>query len=133
MTDTPAPAKKRPDFIAYIPQPSRQTDQPPRLIRAGIAFTYRNGSIGVLYDLIQLGGQVLLVGIDDAPPTAVSLTPPVTAPQFEVSHVRDVAGKDSFWQTVGDAYRQDGYLAVFAAAWPRDGKVVLTAPRPATN
>lgn len=126
MTTT---SKKRPDYVAYIPQPGRQTGQPPRLIRAGIAFTYRNGGIGVLYDLIPLGGQVILVGLDDPTPTAIPANPPVAAPRFEVNHVRDVDGKDSFWQVVGDAYQGDGYLAVFAAAWPRDGKVVLTTPK----
>lgn len=129
MTDHPTPAaKKRPDYIAYIPVPSRADGQPPRLIRAGIAFTYRNGSIGVLYDLVPLSGQVILVGIDDAVPEQVPYGRPTAAPQFEANHVRDT-GKDSFWQVVGDAYRLDGHIAVHAAAWPRDGKVVLTAPK----
>ena len=129
MTDTTTQTpKKRPDFIAYIPQPSRQTGQPPRLIRAGIAFTYRNGGIGVLYDLIPLAGQIILVALDDATPESVQFGHPTAAPRFEVNHVRDT-GKDSFWQTVGDAYQFDGYLSVLATAWPRDGKVVLSLPR----
>lgn len=125
MTTT---AKKRPDYVAYIPVPSRTDGQPPRLIRAGCGFTYKNGSIGVLYDLTPLSGQVILVGIDDDAPEQMLYGRPTTAPQFEVNHVRDT-GKDSFWQVVGDAYRQDGHIAVHAAAWPRDGKVVLTVPK----
>ena len=35
MTDKPHPAKKRPDFIAYIPQPGRTTGQPPHLYEHG--------------------------------------------------------------------------------------------------
>lgn len=128
MTDKPQPAKKRPDFIAYIPQPSRATGQPPRLIRTGCGFTYKNGSIGVLFDLTPLAGQIVLVGIDDEVPAEVRTTPPLAAPQWEVNHVRDTGG-DSFWQVVGDAYREGGQVSVFAAAWPRDGKVVLSPPR----
>lgn len=130
MTTTTRPAKKRPDYIAFIPQPSRATGQPPRLIRAGCAFTYKNGSIGVLYDLTPLSGQIILVGIDDEQPGQILFGHPTSAPQFEVNHVRDT-GKDSFWSVIGDAYRLDGYLSVLAAAWPRDGKVVLTQPKAA--
>ncbi|MBY0458185.1 MAG: hypothetical protein K2V38_12655, partial [Gemmataceae bacterium] len=112
MTDKPTPAKKRPDYIAYIPQPSRATGHLPRLIRAGCAFTYRNGSIGVLFDLTPLAGQIVLVGIDEEVPAEVRTAPPLAAPQFEVNHVRDTGG-DSFWQVVGDAYREDGAISLF--------------------
>ncbi|MBA4068168.1 MAG: hypothetical protein C0501_31605 [Isosphaera sp.] len=127
MTTTQS-AKKRPDYIAFIPQPSRVTGQPPRLIRAGCAFTYKNGSIGVLFDLTPLAGQVVLVGIDDEQPDRIQFGHPTSAPQLEVNHVRDT-GRDSFWSVIGDAYRVDGYISVLATAWPRDGKVVLTPPK----
>lgn len=129
MTDQPtAPAKKRPDYIAYIPQPGRAAGQPPRLVRAGCAFTYKNGSIGVLFDLTPLAGQLVLAAIDAEPPAEVRTTPPVGGPQWEVNHVRDT-GSDSFWSGIGDAYRDGEVISLFAAAWPRDGKVVLTQPR----
>jgi hypothetical protein len=129
MTGHHTPTKRRPDYIAYIQQQSRNSGQPPRFIRAGCGFTYRNGSIGFLYDLTPLSGQIILVGIDDEVPTEVRTTPPVSAPQWEVNHVRHT-GKDSDWQVVGDAYRLDGYVSVLATAWPRDGKVVLRQPKP---
>lgn len=128
-TDTTA--KKRPDYIAFIPQPSRLTGQPPRLVRAGCAFTYKNGGIGLLFDLVPLSGQVILVGIDDPQPESILYGHPTHAPAFEVNHVRDT-GKDSFWSAIGDAYRMDGHISVLATAWPRDGKVVLSLPKSAS-
>lgn len=125
---TTQPAKKRPDYIAFIPQPGRTTGEPPRLVRAGCAFTYKNGSIGVLYDLTPLSGQLILVGIDDEPPQGILYGHPTHAPAYEVNHVRDT-GKDSFWSVIGDAYRLDGHISVLATAWPRDGKVVLSQPK----
>ena len=131
MTTTPPTAKHKPDYVAYVPVPSRVTGEPPRLVRAGCAFTYRNGAIGVLYDLVPLSGQLILVGIDDEHPESILFGHPTHAPQFEACHARDT-GKETFWTAVGDAYRMDGYLSVLAAAWPRDGKVVLSQPK-ATN
>src|SRR5262249_37700181 len=99
-------------------------------VRAGCAFTYRNGSIGVLFDLTPLAGQIVLVGIDDGQPEGVLFGHPTHAPQFEVCHVRDT-GKDSFWSAIGDAYRLAGYISVLATPCPRDGKVVLSQPKAA--
>jgi hypothetical protein len=125
MTDT-KPARKRPDYLALAP--ITRDGHPPKLARIGVAFNYKNGSIGVLYDAVPLAGQILLVGIDDDLPETVSYGAPTRAPNYEANMVRE-SGGDSFWTEVGAAYRQDGYISVLCPVLPRDGKLVLTQPR----
>jgi hypothetical protein len=124
MTDTTQPARKRPDFVVYVPR--QRNGQPSQLARIGVGFHYRNGSIGVVYDAVPLAGHLILTGIDDPKPEAISHGVPTRAPKFEANLVRE-NGKDSFWTPIGDAYQQDGYLSVFLDAVPA-GKIVLTVP-----
>lgn len=118
--------KKRPDYIAYAA--IERSGQPPKFARIGVGFTYKNGSIGLLYDAIPLSGQLIVVDIDDELPATVSYGSPTTAPAFEANLVRE-NGKDSFWTTVGSAYRQEGYISLICPVYPRDGKLVLTQPK----
>ena len=126
MTDKQPAAKKRPDYLAYVP--IRRTGQPPKYAKVGVGFTYKNGSIGLLYDAVPLSGQIVLVGIDDGLPEAVSHGAPTRGPSYEANMVRE-SGGDSFWTEVGSAYRQEGYISVICPVFPRDGKLVLTQPR----
>jgi hypothetical protein len=126
MTEQKPTTKKRPDYLAFVP--IQRAGQPPKFAKVGVGFTYRNRSIGLLYDAIPLSGQIVLVGIDDQLPEAVSYGPPTRGADFEANMVRE-SGNDSFWTEVGSAYRQDGYLSVICPVFPRDGKLVLTQPR----
>jgi hypothetical protein len=73
MTTTTT-AKKLPDYLAFVP--IQRTGQPTKYAKVGVGFTYRNGSIGLLYDAIALSGQIVLVGIDDELPETVSYGAP---------------------------------------------------------
>jgi hypothetical protein len=121
------PAKRRPDYLAFAVVP--QAGSGPRYTRIGVGFTYKNGSIGIMYDAVPLRGQIVLLGIDDEKPGAISYDAPTRKPDFEASMVREAGPNNSFWTDVGVGYRREGYLSVFCDVVPTGGKIVLSAPR----
>ncbi len=130
MTDTTNTntGKKRPDYLAYAIH-SLGGAAGPKYTRIGVGFTYKNGSIGVMYDAIPLSGQIVLLGIDqEEKPTAVSYGHPTRKPDFDACMVRG-EGKNSFWTTIGAAYRQDGYLSIQLDAVVPPSKLVLSVPK----
>ena len=127
-TNTENGGKKRPDYLAYAVH-SQGGDLGPKYIRIGVGFTYRNGSIGVIYDAIPLSGQIVLLGIDqEAKPTALSYGHPSRKADFDACMVRE-SGQNSFWTTLGAAWRQDGYISIQLDAAVPPSKLVLSVPK----
>jgi hypothetical protein len=121
-------AKKRPDYLAYAVH-SQGGAAGPKYTRIGVGFTYRNGSIGVMYDAIPLSGQIVLLGIDqEEKPTAISYGHPTRPADFEACMVREAGPNNSFWTPVGAAYRQDGYISILLEVVPHK-KLVLSFPK----
>jgi hypothetical protein len=121
-------AKKRPDYLAYAAG-SQGGAAGPKYTRIGVGFTYKNGSIGVMYDAIPLSGQIVLLGIDqEEKPTAISYGHPTRKADFEACMVREAGPNNSFWTNVGTAYRQDGYISILLDVVPHN-KVVLSIPK----
>ena len=130
MSDTneTGSAKKRPDYLAYAVH-SQGGAAGPKYTRIGVGFTYRNGSVGVMYDAIPLNGQIVLLGIDqEEKPTAISYGHPTRKADFDACMVREAGPKKSFWTNVGTAYRQDGYISILLDVVPPN-KVVLSIPK----
>jgi hypothetical protein len=129
MSDNTQPTtgkgKKRPDYLAFAVRP--QAGGGPKYIRIGVGFTYKNGSIGVMYDATPLSGQIVLLGPDGAKPATLSYGAPTRKPDFEASMVREANG-NSFWTEIGVAYRQDGYVSILLDVVPH-GKLVLSVPK----
>ena len=99
-TNTENSGKKRPDYLAYAVH-SQGGELGPKYLRIGVGFTYKNGSIGVIYDAIPLSGQIVLLGIDqEAKPTALSYGHPSRKADFDACMVRE-SGQNSFWTTLG--------------------------------
>jgi hypothetical protein len=127
MSENTNQAKKRPDYAAYAVL-SQGNNAGPKYTRIGVGFNYKNGGIGVIYDAIPLSGQIVLLGIDqEEKPTAISYGHPSRKADFEACMVRG-DGDKSFWTTVGEAYRQDGYISVLLEAVPPQ-KLVLSIPK----
>jgi hypothetical protein len=123
-----AKAKKRPDYLAYAVV-SQGNNAGPKYTRIGVGFTYKNGSIGVIYDAIPLAGQIVLLGIDqEDKPTAISYGQPTRKADFEACMVREAGPNNSFWTQVGEAYRQDGYISILLDVVPHE-KLVLSVPK----
>ena len=121
-------AKKRPDYLAYAVL-SQSNNAGPKYIRIGVGFTYKNGSIGVMYDATPLSGQIVLLGIDQQDkPTAISYGHPSRKADFEACMVREAGPKNSFWTQVGEAFRQEGYISILLDAVPHE-KLVLSVPK----
>jgi hypothetical protein len=121
--------KKRPDYIAYAVY-SQGGAAGPKYIRIGVGFTYKNASIGVMYDAIPLSGQIVLLGIDqEDKPTALSYGHPTRKPDFDACMVRDAGPKNSFWTTIGGAYRQEGYISIQLDGIVPLNKLVLSVPK----
>ncbi len=121
--------KRTPDFIAHTVK-SQGGNAGPKYTRIGVGFTLKNGGISVLYDGIPLSGQIILLdsGSDEKPAT-ISYGSPTRKPSFEVSMVRNGSGDNSFWTTIGAAYRQEGYISILVDVVPINGKLILTLPR----
>ena len=127
-TNTENSGKKRPDYLAYAVH-SQGGELGPKYLRIGVGFTYRNGSIGVIYDAIPLSGQIVLLGIDqEAKPTALSYGHPSRKADFDACMVRE-SGQNSFWTTLGAAWRQDGYISIQLDAAVPPSKLVLSVPK----
>ena len=127
-TNTENGGKKRPDYLAYAVH-SQGGELGPKYLRIGVGFTYRNGSIGVIYDAIPLSGQIVLLGIDqEAKPTAISYGHPSRKADFDACMVRE-SGQNSFWTTLGAAWRQDGYISIQLDAAVPPSKLVLSVPK----
>jgi hypothetical protein len=120
--------KKRPDYIAFVPR--QRSGQSPQYVRIGVGFTYKNGSIGVLYDAIPLAGQIILLAMDAEKPSVLSYGSPTRKADFDACMVREAKdGKgESFWTTVGEAYRQEGYISIQLDIVPAN-KLVLSVPK----
>ena len=128
MSDTTTtPKKKTPDYIAFAVR--SRAGESPKYTRIGVGFTYRNGSIGVVYDAIPLSGQIVLLDMEASKPSTISYSHPNHKHDFEVSMVKEGSGDKSFWTDVGIAYRQDGYLSILLDVVPTGGKIVLSTPR----
>ena len=118
---------KKPDYIAYVPR--QRSGRAPHYVRIGVGFTYKNGSIGVLYDAIPLAGQIILLGYDAEKPAVISYGSPTRKADFDACMVRDGKdGKDAFWTTVGEGYRQEGYISIQLDIVPAS-KLVLSVPK----
>ena len=127
-THTENGSKKRPDYLAYAVY-SQGGDLGPKYVRIGVGFTYKNGSIGVIYDAIPLSGQIVLLGIDqEEKPAALSYGHPTRKADFDACMVRE-SGQNSFWTTVGSAWRQDGYISIQLDAAVPPSKLVLSVPK----
>lgn len=120
--------KKRPDFLAFAVRPQRDNSGP-KYTRIGVAFANKNGGYSVFYDAAPLSGHIVLVGIDDDKPSALSYGEPTRKPDFDASMVREAGPNNTFWTDIGVAYRQDGYVSVFFDVVPNAGKVILSVPR----
>jgi hypothetical protein len=127
-TENGTKATKKPNYVAYSVH-SQGGAAGPKYTRIGVGFTYRNGSIGVMYDAIPLSGQIVLLGIDqEEKPTAVSYGHPTRKADFEACMVRE-AGQNSFWTPIGSAWRQDGYISIQLDAVVPLSKLVLSVPK----
>jgi hypothetical protein len=127
-TNTETGKKKRPDYLAYAVH-SQGGAAGPKYTRIGVGFTYKNSSIGVIYDAIPLSGQIVLLGIDqEEKPAALSYGHPTRKADFEACMVRE-SGQNSFWTTLGSAWRQDGYISIQLDAAVPPSKLVLSVPK----
>jgi hypothetical protein len=120
--------KKRPEYLAYAVH-SQGGSAGPKYTRIGVGFTNRNQSISVMYDAIPLSGQIVLLGIDqEEKPSAISYGHPTRPADFEACMIRDAGPNNSFWTTVGEAFRQDGYISILLEVVPHE-KLVLSVPK----
>ena len=128
MSDNATTNKRRPDYIAHAVR-SQGGNAGPKYTRIGVAFNLKNGGISVLYDAAPLSGQIVLLGIDQDKPSAISYGNPSRKPSFDASMVRDGNGGDSYWTEVGSAWRQEGYVSIQLEVVPTSGKIILTQPK----
>lgn len=127
MTDN-APAKRRPDYVAYAVK-SKGANEGPAYTRIGVGFSLKNGGVSVLYDGFPLRGQIVLIGIDDEEPGTISYGSPLRKADFDACMVREGSNDKSFWTEIGSAYRQDGYISIHLEIIPAGNKVILSVPR----
>ena len=126
-TDNGAAKKRTPDYIAYAVR-SQGDNAGPKYTRIGVGFTNRNGGITVNYDATPLSGQIVLLAFgQEEKPTAISYGHPTRKPDFDACMVRG-EGKNAYWNNVGEAYRQDGYISILLEAVPHQ-KLVLSVPK----
>ncbi len=121
--------KRKPDYAAYS---LKTTSEGTHWTRIGVAFVYKNGGIGVLYDAVPQDNRILLRELERKPGGAAHVGSgiPARKPDFEACNVREAAGDKSFWDRIGSAYAlEDGDVAVLCDVVPLSGKVVLSVPR----
>ena len=125
-TDT---KRNKPDYAAYSLHTSSDGT---KWTRIGVAFTYKNGGIGILYDAIPRDHRIHLRERDRKPGGAANVGDgiPARKPEFEASNVREGKGDKSFWDRIGSGYRQeDGDITVLCEVIPLSGKIVLSVPK----
>jgi hypothetical protein len=117
--------KRKPDYLAYAVR--SVSGEGPHYTRIGVAFSHKNGGIGVMYDAIPLSGQIVLIEPDAEKPSTISYGHPTRKPDFEANMVRE-SGSNSFWTEVGSAYRQESYISILLDVVPHS-KLVLSVPK----
>ncbi len=123
------PKGKTPDYAAYS---LRTTSEGTKWTRIGVAFTYKNGGIGILYDAIPQDHRIHLRELERKPGGAAHVgdSIPARKPDFEACNVRESKGDKSFWDRIGNAYaHEDGDITVLCEVIPLSGKVVLSVPK----
>ncbi len=122
-------AKRKPDYAAFS---LHTTSEGTRWTKIGVAFTYKNGGIGILYDAMPQGHRIQLRQLDRKPGGAAHVGDgiPARKPDFEACNVRETGNDKSFWERVGNAYSQeDGDITVLCEVIPLSGKLILSVPK----